>query len=157
MKRLLSKTFKVNPLPLKPSPATVVTGNPATTNPPVHHTGLQPKDTLPPAPHPCPYEYISVLATTEGLLLRHRHPGQAEDSGDDEVKIEWGKGGKVVPIAGGTVEADWEESVVVYGIVGCLELFSGNRTYHNPVCVLLSPIHSILRSGRLFKKCGRRL
>ncbi len=157
MKRLLSKTFKANPPALKPSPPPAVAGNPATTNPPVHHTGLQPKDTLPPVPHPCPYEYISVVATTDGLVLRHRHPGQAEDSAEDEVKIEWGKGGKVTPVAGGTVEADWEESVVVYGIVGSLELFSGNSPCHNHKCILLSTIHSVLPFGRLFKKCGRRL
>lgn len=157
MKRLLSKTFKGNSLALKPSPATPVTGNPATTNPPVHHTGLQPKDTLPPVPHPCPYEYISVVATAGGLVLRHRHPGQAEDSNEVEVKIEWGKGGKVMLVSEGTVEADWEDSAVIYGIVGCLELFSGNKTRHDHIRIMLSPVHSILRSGRLLKKCGRGL
>ncbi|KAI1794623.1 SacI homology domain-containing protein [Ganoderma leucocontextum] len=147
MKRLLSKTFKANPLAPKPSPAAAVTGNPATTNPPVHHTGLQPKDTLPPVPHPCPYEYISVVATTEALLLRHRHPGQAEDSAEDEVKIEWGKGGKVKLVAGGTVKADWEESVVVYGIVGFLELYSASYllvvSSRNVVGDFLDPRHTV--------------
>ena len=107
MKRLFSKTFKTNPLAVKSAPA--VGANPATTNPPLHHTGLQPKDMLPPVPHPCPYEYISVVATAEGLLLRPRHPGQsqAQDPAEDEVKVEWGKGGQVETVAGGSVRADY--------------------------------------------------
>lgn len=124
MKRLLSKTFKTAPFAAKPAPA--VAAIPATTNPPLHHTGLQPKDTLPPVPHPCPYEHISIVATPEGLLLRPRHPGQSQENLESEVKVEWGKGGKVETIAANTVEAEWEESVVVYGIIGFLELYSGN-------------------------------
>ena len=124
MKRLFSKTFKIPGPATKPAPA--VAALPATTNPPLHHTGLQPKDTLPPVPHPCPYEHISIVVTPEGLLLRPRRPGQEQEHVESEVKVEWGKGGKVEIISAGAVEADWEESVVVYGIVGFLELYSGN-------------------------------
>ncbi|KAI0647334.1 SacI homology domain-containing protein [Trametes meyenii] len=124
MKRLFSKTFKGTASISKPAPATGAI--PATTNPPVHHTGLQPKDTLPPVPHPCPYEYISILATAEGLLLRPRHPGQVQDVSESEIKVEWGKGGKVETISSDAAQANWEESVVVYGIVGFLELYSAS-------------------------------
>ena len=127
MKRLFSKTFKAgSPAAHKPAPAAI----PATTNPPVHHTGLQPKDTLPPVPHPCPYEYISVAATSDGLLLRPRHPGisQSEEESEAEVKVAWGKGGKVETLEAHSENVDWEESVVVYGIIGFLELYSGNYT-----------------------------
>ena len=125
MKRLFSKTFKTATPAAKP--AQEVAAIPATTIPPLHHTGLQPKDTLPPVPHPCPYEHISLLATAGGLLLRPRHPGRSQDQEtESEVRIEWGKGGKVHPLASGTVDVQWDDSVVVYGIVGILELYSGS-------------------------------
>ncbi|KAI0748534.1 SacI homology domain-containing protein [Daedaleopsis nitida] len=124
MKRLLSKTFKTSPFATNPAPAGAAI--PATTNPPLHHTGLQPKDTLPPVPHPCPYEHLFIVATPTGLLLRPRRLGQSEDGPDSVVKVKWGKGGKVETVAAATADADWEESVVVYGIVGFLELYSGN-------------------------------
>lgn len=122
MKRLFSKTFKLAP---EPKPAQPAGATAATTEPPGHHTGLQPKDVLPPVPHPCPYEYISILATTEGILLRPRHPGRVEDASESEVRIEWGKGGKVETLSPGAVKVNWEESVVVYGILGLLEVYSG--------------------------------
>ena len=128
MKRLFSKTFKTGGTPATKS-AQEATAIPATVNPPVHHTGLPPKDTLPPVPHPCPYEHISLLATPEGLLLRPRHPGQSQDDSETEVRIEWGKGGKVQTLASPVAEARWDESAVVYGIVGLLELYSGNFLY----------------------------
>ncbi|TBU49147.1 SacI homology domain-containing protein [Dichomitus squalens] len=145
MKRLFSKTFKANPLASSVVPA--VGASPATINPPVHHTGLRPKDTLPPVPHPCPYEYISVVATEEGLLLRPRQSGQSQDVAEEEVKVGWGKGGKVETVMGGTVEADWEESAVVYGIIGFLELYSASYllviSSRNVVGAFLDPRHTV--------------
>ncbi|KAI0636699.1 SacI homology domain-containing protein [Trametes polyzona] len=123
MKRLLSKTFKG--LAPEPKPAQPAGAIAATTIPPGHHTGLQPKDTLPPVPHPCPYEYISILPTPEGLLLRPRYPGHAQDLSESEVRVQWGKGGKVETLSPDAVQANWDESVVVYGIVGFLDLYSG--------------------------------
>jgi phosphatidylinositol 4-phosphatase len=91
---------------------------------------LQPKFTVPPVPHPCPYDHIAVLVTVQGLLLRPHVPG-IEQSGD-YVQVAWAGGredakGVVVRAAGVDGEervADWTESAIVYGIVGILELFS---------------------------------
>ena len=125
MKRLFSftKVPKSTASAAQPTPEAAI---PVTTIPPLHHTGLQPKDTLPPVPHPCPYEHISLLATSNGLLLRPRHPGRPQDESESEVKIEWGKGGKVHSLTSNDVDAPWEEGAVVYGLVGILELYSGN-------------------------------
>ncbi|KAI0672944.1 SacI homology domain-containing protein [Trametes maxima] len=145
MKRLFSKTFKGTAPVSKPAPAAGAI--PATTNPPVHHTGLQPKDTLPPVPHPCPYEYISVLATADGLLLRPRHPGQSQDVSESEVKVQWGKGGKVETTSADTAQANWDDSVVVYGIIGFLELYSASYllviSSRSAVGNFLDPRHTV--------------
>ncbi|KAI0780655.1 SacI homology domain-containing protein [Trametes elegans] len=145
MKRLLSKTFRNSVSAAKP--AQPVGAVAATTNPPVHHTGLQPKDTLPPVPHPCPYEHISILATPKGLLLRPRYPGHTQDLSESEVRVEWGKGGKVETLSPDAVEADWDESVVVYGILGFLELYSASYllviSSRNEVGDFLDPRHTV--------------
>ncbi|KAI8989706.1 SacI homology domain-containing protein [Trametes punicea] len=145
MKRLFSKTFKAPAPAVKPSQPLVAI--PAATNPPLHAAGLQPRDTLPPVPHPCPYEHISILATTEGLLLRPRYPGREEKVSESEVKIEWGKGGKVEVLPSDAVEADWDDSVVVYGIVGFLELYSASYllviSSRNEVGKFLDPRHVV--------------
>ncbi|KAI0362423.1 hypothetical protein OH77DRAFT_1467127 [Trametes cingulata] len=145
MKRLFSKTFKGTAPVSKPPQA--VGAVPATVNPPVHAAGLPPKDTLPPVPHPCPYEYISLLATPEGLLLRPRYPGQAQDHSESEVRVEWGKGGKVHAVSPDAFEANWEDSVVVYGIIGLLELYSASYllvvSSRNEVGNFLDPRHTV--------------
>ncbi|RPD66400.1 hypothetical protein L226DRAFT_530498 [Lentinus tigrinus ALCF2SS1-7] len=145
MKRLFSKTFKTAAPATKPASVAI----PATTNPPIHHTGLQPKDTLPPVPHPCPYEYISIVATSDGLLLRPRHPGttQSQEDFESEVRVAWGKGGKVETLGAPTENVDWEESVVVYGIVGFFELYSASYllviSSRNVVGDFLDPRHTV--------------
>ncbi len=150
MKRLFSKTFKLAP---EPKPAQGPTGTTAaTTEPPGHHTGLQPKDVLPPVPHPCPYEYISILATAEGLLLRPRHLGRVQDALESEIRIEWGKGGKVETLSSSAVEANWEESVVVYGILGLLEVYSGQFGLSQPKRYWLNAVNSFLLARHLVKK-----
>ncbi|GBE82128.1 predicted protein [Sparassis crispa] len=117
MKRFLSKSFKSPPKNV-PAPA------PPPTNPTVHTTGLHPKFVVPPMPHPCPHEHIAILATPQGLLLRPHYHGQTEHG--TNVRIEWGKTGQVleVPTDQGVKDTNWAESVVVYGIVGILNLFS---------------------------------
>ncbi|KAH9857173.1 SacI homology domain-containing protein [Lenzites betulinus] len=145
MKRLFSKTFK-GLAPESKSAQPAVT-SPATTESPGHHTGLQPKDTLPPVPHPCPYEHILVLATPEGLLLRPRSSGNVQDPSASQVKVEWGKGGKVETHSSKDAEAKWEDSVVVYGILGFLELYTASYllviSSRNEIGNFLDPRHTV--------------
>lgn len=94
-----------------------------------HTTGLQPKYLVPAVPHPCPHDHIAILVTKDGLLLRPHIPGQGPTLPDpvSHVRIAWGKTVIVETVSGdGKLEGvEWSESVVVYGIVGVLELFSG--------------------------------
>ena len=93
--------------------------------PTAHTTGLQPKFIVPPLPHPCPLEHIAILATPNGLLLRpHLKDGTTRP--ESHVRIAWGKDAKVEEVATtGDDEGDWADSVVVYGIIGILNLFTG--------------------------------
>jgi hypothetical protein len=101
---------------------------------PLPHPHLQPKYTVPPLPHPCPHEYIEVLVTRDGLLLRphvglrDRGRGASDSEGSGVVRIGWGREGKVELVLGGGEGEDWESSVVVYGIVGILQLTFGAST-----------------------------
>lgn len=90
-----------------------------------HTTGLQPKYIVPPVPHPCPHDHMSLLATKEGLLIRPFTSGSVA-----HVRISWGKAVRVEEIAsnsGGDAAAEWAKAVIVYGIIGFLELFSGSH------------------------------
>ncbi|EPQ58006.1 hypothetical protein GLOTRDRAFT_114553 [Gloeophyllum trabeum ATCC 11539] len=140
MKRLFSKSSK-SPPPAKP--VTV----PAVPNPIASPTHLQPKYVIPPVPHPFPYEHIAVLVTRQGLLLRPFVPGLAHP--ESHVQISWGAKPVVeeVPGDGEGPDADWSECVVVYGIVGLMELFSAaylfvvsSRSEPGP---LLDPAHPV--------------
>jgi hypothetical protein len=92
--------------------------------------GSQPRDSVPPVvTHPCPHEHIAILVTADGLLLRPH--GQGVEHTGSYAMVRWageGTDGKVVRVAEGEVPEgetlDWDHSVVVYGIVGILELFS---------------------------------
>ena len=90
-----------------------------------HTTGLQPKYLVPPVPHPCPHDHLSLLVTKEGLLIRPYAPGSSESAA--HVRIAWGKGVRVDEITsdGSGDGLEWENGVIVYGIIGILELFSG--------------------------------
>lgn len=99
-----------------------------------HHPGLLPKNVLPPVPHPCPYGHLSLLPAKDGLLIRP-HTGQDHQeqslSQAAHVRISWGKDTKIEEIEATYDPAetdreglDWKDAVVVYGIVGILELFS---------------------------------
>ncbi|THU85663.1 hypothetical protein K435DRAFT_869083 [Dendrothele bispora CBS 962.96] len=105
MRRLFSKSSKT------PSPA------PASAPVPVTVPRLQPAYTVPPVPHPCPYDHIALLATPNGLLLR---PYPTPTS---HVRISWSKNPRLTEVDGDG-DHDWNESVVVYGIVGILDLYS---------------------------------
>lgn len=91
-----------------------------------HKTGLQPKYVVPPVPHPCPYEHVAILATSEGLLLRPHFPDEINAS-KSYVKVTWGKEGKIEEIeeAEDSKPLDWTDCSVVYGVLGVLNLFSG--------------------------------
>lgn len=131
MKRLLTKASK--PLGFSstprsnsnsPSPLAVHLSNPTVP----HTTGLQPKFVVPAVPQPYPHTYLVILVTKEGLLIR---PHVFESSIDQTewfpcVRVSWGKSVKIEEIERYQLseKLDWNEAVIVYGIVGILELFS---------------------------------
>lgn len=92
----------------------------------VHTPGLQPKYIVPPVPHPCPHEHLAILVTKNGLLIRPRMINQGEGvTPTSYVRLSWGKPFKVEEVPSTGEEYDWNESAVIYGIVGVLELYSG--------------------------------
>ncbi|PBK97085.1 hypothetical protein ARMGADRAFT_1052868 [Armillaria gallica] len=114
MKRFFSRSPNRTDTASAPVPAAVPTSLP--------HPHLQPKYVVPPVPHPAPYEHIALLATKEGLLMRPYESGVGVSS-IHGAKIAWGRGGKIEEIS---VVGEWEGYIVVYGIVGILELFSSS-------------------------------
>ncbi|KAF4615242.1 hypothetical protein D9613_002633 [Agrocybe pediades] len=141
-----NKDFKDKP---KPKSQAAAVGGPlrtsrtiTTTTANAHQPGLPPKSVLPPVPHPCPHNHLSLLATKDGLLIRpHIVDGREERSLAQTayVRISWGKDTKIEEIEVKEavqkpddakqeeeegVEVDWQDAVVVYGIVGILDLFS---------------------------------
>jgi hypothetical protein len=132
MKRLITKASKPlgfsltprsnSPSPLAPPPIHL-------SNPTVPHTtGLQPKFVVPAVPQPYPHTCLAILVTKEGLLIRP-HVFES-DIGQTEwhscIRVSWGKSVKVEEIERYQLseKLDWNEGVIVYGIVGILELFS---------------------------------
>lgn len=94
-------------------------------------TGLQPGFMVPPVPHPHPHEYIALLASEDGLLIRPHNGGTGPPLNPASyVRVSWGKAANIaeLPSSGGGPSVDWKESVVVYGIVGLMSLFNGNKT-----------------------------
>jgi phosphatidylinositol 4-phosphatase len=94
---------------------------------PHHPTGLQPSYAVPPLPHPYPHEHIAIIASKGGLLLRPHLPGL--DHPASHVRISWGKTMSIEEVEGES-DVDWSESVVVYGIIGTLGLFTGGLHDH---------------------------
>lgn len=136
MKRLFAKVQTSKPFVALPKSLTGLASNltPGSSapgsGPTVSHTvGLQPKYLVPPIPHPCPYDHLALLVTKEGLLIRPHIVGHdpKTEKPNSHVRVRWGKTVHVEEVAHvvGADDADWGESVVVYGIVGVLELFSG--------------------------------
>ncbi|KAF7363564.1 hypothetical protein MSAN_01013000 [Mycena sanguinolenta] len=113
------------------SPAPAASSAPASTiTAPLLTTGLQPKYVVPPVPHPCPHDHIALLVTSTGLLLRQHIPGRGPNDPEptNHLCIPWGKSVKIEQISsdGEADGIDWTESVIIYGIVGVLELFSAS-------------------------------
>ncbi|KAJ7219415.1 SacI homology domain-containing protein [Mycena pura] len=92
-----------------------------------HTAGLQPKYVVPPVPHPCPHDHIALLATSSGLLLRQHIPGRGpnDPAPTTHLQLSWSKSTKVEELPGDG-NADWDSSVIVYGVIGVLELFSAS-------------------------------
>jgi phosphatidylinositol 4-phosphatase len=101
--------------------------------------GLKPKYVLPAVPQPCPWDHLAILPTTGGLLVRPFVPGQSKRRNpvSTHLKMEW-KSGQIVEVddTQEVKEDEWADSVVVYGIVGILDLFSCEF----PSCV--DPVYS---------------
>lgn len=94
----------------------------------VHTPALQPKFVVPPIPHPRPYDHVAVLPTQDGLLLRPHVARQVEP--DHYVRITWGKVPEIEEFQGAVGDAgiNWAVAIIVYGIIGILELFTGRLT-----------------------------
>ncbi|KAF8447889.1 SacI homology domain-containing protein [Boletus edulis BED1] len=88
--------------------------------------GLKPSFVLPPIPHPHPYEHIAIIATDEGLAMRPYLTGPSHSL--SYVRIPWGKHPNVQELQhdGNDSSIDWKSSVVIYGIVGIMELFNAS-------------------------------
>ncbi|KAG7092615.1 hypothetical protein E1B28_008958 [Marasmius oreades] len=124
MKRLFSRSNKTKPPPAPVHPT-------APTNPTAPHTiGLQPKYIVPPIPHPHPYEHLALLAASDGLLIRPHIPNSHTSKAGvvPHVRIVWGKSVKIEELSGDEESsgADWDDAIIVYGIVGILELFTAS-------------------------------
>lgn len=136
MKRFLAKASK--PFALPKSLANLGANTVPSTSSEMPHattgiqptTGLQPKYLVPAVPHPCPYDHLVLLATKDGLLIRQHLPGLKQKP-PSYVRVAWGKAVKVEEITNDRKvdDYDWDEGVVVYGIVGILELFSGTISW----------------------------
>jgi hypothetical protein len=117
MKKFLAKASKTFVLPksLNPGAPAFVPNSP----------GLQKKYLVPPVPHPSPHTHLAILVTPEGLLIRPHVPGPQPST--TYILIPWGKTPNIQELPGDG-NANWDDSVIVYGIVGILELFSGEFT-----------------------------
>ncbi|KAF9014086.1 SacI homology domain-containing protein [Cyathus striatus] len=128
MKKFFEKASKPFALPGKPRnaqspPLAAGTGpNIALPNQTPH---LQPKYVVQPVPHPCPHEHLAIIATKAGLLIQPYSPGYNNGNQEVYIRISWGKHIRIEEINHRGEEAiDWNESIIVYGIVGTLELYS---------------------------------
>lgn len=127
MKRFFSKSSKNQPLTSAVSPHNDLV---------VHTPELPPKFVVPPVPHPRPHDHIAVLPTQDGLLLRPHIAGQGESN--HYVRITWGKIPEIEELQGAMQNANvnWAVAIIVYGIVGILELFTG--THHHRISLEIS-------------------
>jgi hypothetical protein len=113
MKRLFSKSSKSQPSTSAP---------PAQNNVAVHKPAPHPRSIVPPS-HPRPHDHIAVLPTQDGLLLRPHVVRQGESG--HYVRITWGKVPEIKEFQGSIPGVNWTSPVIVYGIVGILDLFAG--------------------------------
>lgn len=77
-------------------------------------------------PHLHPYERIAVTISDDGLLMRPRDPDPHDSPSC--VRVSWNKTPKVEQLPGDREipTADWSSSIVVYGIIGILDLFNAS-------------------------------
>ncbi|KAG8217578.1 hypothetical protein J3R82DRAFT_5729 [Butyriboletus roseoflavus] len=70
---------------------------------------------------------LPLLPQTEGLVMRPHLPGLSHPL--SYVRVPWGKHPNVQELRrdGSDSSLDWKSSVVVYGIVGIMELFNGTE------------------------------
>jgi phosphatidylinositol 4-phosphatase len=119
---------------------------------------LPPKFVVPPVPHPRPHEHIAILPTKEGLFLRPHTPFQGEPD-SHYVRITWGKVPEIVEFQGVVQNTDtnWAAAVIVYGIVGILELFAGWYLISTPPFTQLHNLNFVCRivSTRHYVQVGR--
>ncbi|KIJ26451.1 hypothetical protein M422DRAFT_272496 [Sphaerobolus stellatus SS14] len=94
---------------------------------------LQPKFTVPPVPHPCPYSTINLLVTSDGLILSPDLDSSAKSA--SYVRISWGKEVIVKEVEGAVPNG--KTSASVDGIVGFLRLFHGVHLPYIPVLFCL--------------------
>jgi len=122
MKRLFSKSSK-NP----PSTTAAFAINDLVTHTPT----LPPKLVVPLVPHPRPHDHIDILPTPDGLLLRP-HATHLDETGH-YVRITWGRVPEIEEFQGAVRNGgvNWAAAVIVYGIVGIIELFTGKLAYHH--------------------------
>ena len=121
MKRFFSKSSKNQPSTSPVSPHNDLV---------VHTPVLPPKFVVPPVLSPRPHDHIAILPTQDGLLLS---PYVARQGGSDHyVRITWGKVPEIEELQGTMYNAsvNWEAAVIVYGVVGILELFTGSLSLH---------------------------
>jgi hypothetical protein len=129
MKKFFAKAIKGS-AQASTDPATAPTpaGTPPSSAPPsslaVHRHSLAPKFTVPAVPHPSPHTHLALLATDSGLLLRPHAPGLVSSA---HVRVPWGAGAAPEDVRDPAADEDWENAVVVYGIIGMMELFDGAR------------------------------
>ncbi|KAI6022736.1 SacI homology domain-containing protein [Pisolithus marmoratus] len=94
--------------------------------------------------HLHPYERIVVTISDDGLLMRPRD-SDPHDS-PSCVRVSWGRIPKVEQLSNDG-ERDWSSSVVIYGIIGILDLFNASYllviTARRPVGSLLEETHII--------------
>ncbi|KAH8827011.1 SacI homology domain-containing protein [Flagelloscypha sp. PMI_526] len=116
MRKFLQKASKSFALPSKPSNASTGT------------TGLQPKFMVPPVPHPYPWEHIALLVTDDALCIRpHFSDNNASSQSLTYIRIPFVKGADVEELSATNSDGlDWSSSVVAYGILGLLELFTAS-------------------------------
>jgi len=132
MKKLFEKASKPFNIPSLSKSNTVNNSSPSGVNPSAHTSnhilqggatpGLGPKYVVPAVPHPRPYNHLALLATKDGLLIR---PHGRRETGSEYIKLSWGKSTTIEEMGSHPEDQlDWKDSVIVYGIVGILELFS---------------------------------
>ncbi|KAF7305034.1 hypothetical protein MKEN_01218400 [Mycena kentingensis (nom. inval.)] len=143
MKRLFA--FK-RPVSVSSTPAVSPTPSHLNSTSAQPTSGLLPKFTLPPFPHPTVHDHIAVLPTPQGLLIRAHLPTEGDPGPPTHLRVSWGKLTRVEEVDGDG-DADWTESVIVYGIVGVLELLTASYllvvTARTELGNLLEPTHAV--------------